>query len=112
MACSCDSCCPGSEEEPIPIYRQHDVSLKPADLLWTTERDKPVKLRMSETGPGAETPITIHQMFQRTVDCHGNKPALRWKENGKWFALTYKEYMLQCRTAAKSFIKVGDCFLL
>lgn len=107
MACSCDSCCPGSEEEPIPIYRQHDVSLKPADLLWTTERDKPVKLRMSETGPGAEIPITIHQMFQRTVDCHGNNPALRWKENGKWIALTYKEYMLQCRTAAKSFIKLG-----
>ncbi|KAG5280469.1 hypothetical protein AALO_G00060360 [Alosa alosa] len=108
MSCPCfGSCCPGSEGEPIPIYRQHNVSLKPAELLWSTEKHKPVKLRTSESGPGSETPITIHQMFQRTVDCHGNELALKWKEDGKWIAMTYKEYLLQCRSAAKSFIKLG-----
>ncbi|KAL2092811.1 hypothetical protein ACEWY4_012609 [Coilia grayii] len=107
MSCSfCDSCC-GSTVEPIPIYRQHRVSLKPSEAIWSTERDKPVKLRLAESGPGAETPITIHQMFEATVDFHGDKPALRWKEEGKWNTLTYKEYHFQCRTAAKGFLKLG-----
>lgn len=107
----CQSCCPGAQEQLLPIYRKHSVSLKPAELLWSTERDKPVKLRMSESGPGSEAPSTIHQMFQRTVDGHGDEPALRWKEDGKWITMTYKEYLLQCRSAAKSFLKVGDYFV-
>ncbi|XP_063051685.1 long-chain-fatty-acid--CoA ligase ACSBG2-like [Engraulis encrasicolus] len=109
MACNCCDSCVGSKVEEIPIpYRQHDVSpLKPSDVLWTTERDKPVKLRMAESGPGSETPITIHQMFEATVAFHGEHPALRWKEEGKWNMLTYKEYYLQCRTAAKGFLKLG-----
>uniref|UniRef100_A0A8B9LE99 long-chain-fatty-acid--CoA ligase n=1 Tax=Astyanax mexicanus TaxID=7994 RepID=A0A8B9LE99_ASTMX len=74
---------------------------------WSSARDKAVKLRMAESGPGSEAPLTIHQMFQDTVNKYGDHPALRWKENGAWTTLTYKQYYQHCRTAAKSFLKLG-----
>lgn len=65
-----------------------------------------MKLRMSESGPAAEPPITVHELFTRTVEKFGGQTALAWKEGEEWMTLNYKEYYEQCRTAAKSFLKV------
>ncbi|XP_066512539.1 long-chain-fatty-acid--CoA ligase ACSBG2-like [Hoplias malabaricus] len=92
-------------EKSIPVVG--DVCLAPAEQYWSTVRDKAVRLRMAESGPGSEPPFTIHQMFQATVDMFGDQAALRWKKDGAWVTFTYKEYMQQCRTAAKSFLKLG-----
>uniref|UniRef100_A0A8B9LDT2 long-chain-fatty-acid--CoA ligase n=1 Tax=Astyanax mexicanus TaxID=7994 RepID=A0A8B9LDT2_ASTMX len=89
----------------IPIT--FEVRLASAEQYWSSARDKAVKLRMAESGPGSEAPLTIHQMFQDTVNKYGDHPALRWKENGAWTTLTYKQYYQHCRTAAKSFLKLG-----
>ncbi|KAL2090184.1 hypothetical protein ACEWY4_014872 [Coilia grayii] len=75
--------------------------------LWTTRRDGEVKLRMSESGPGAEPPLTVHQMFHATVERYGRYTALGWKDGEAWRTMDYREYYQQCRTAAKAFLKLG-----
>uniref|UniRef100_A0A1A8FR36 long-chain-fatty-acid--CoA ligase n=1 Tax=Nothobranchius korthausae TaxID=1143690 RepID=A0A1A8FR36_9TELE len=62
---------------------------------------------MENSGPGSETPMTIHQMFLETVERCGDKPALVSKTDGQWVTLTWREYYEECRTAAKSFLKLG-----
>ncbi|MCJ8746867.1 hypothetical protein PDJAM_G00146680 [Pangasius djambal] len=84
-----------------------EARLAPAEQYWSISRDKAVKLRKSESGPGSEPPLTIHQLFQWTVDNFGDHPALCSKNDGVWVKLTYKEYQQQCRAAAKSFLKLG-----
>uniref|UniRef100_A0AAR2J5U6 long-chain-fatty-acid--CoA ligase n=1 Tax=Pygocentrus nattereri TaxID=42514 RepID=A0AAR2J5U6_PYGNA len=94
-----------TEEAAVPVTG--DVCLALAEQYWSTEREKAVKLKMAESGPGSEPPLTVHQMFQDTVDKYGDHPALRWKKDDTWLTLTYREYQQQCRMAAKSFLKLG-----
>ncbi|XP_047448977.1 long-chain-fatty-acid--CoA ligase ACSBG2-like [Mugil cephalus] len=83
------------------------TTLAPADQLWSNSRDKGVKLRLEGSGPGSETPITIHQMFLETLEKCENTPALVFKKDGQSVSLTWREYYEQCRAAAKSFLKLG-----
>ncbi|XP_074526461.1 long-chain-fatty-acid--CoA ligase ACSBG2-like [Halichoeres trimaculatus] len=83
------------------------ANLAPAEELWSTSRDKAVKLRMENSGSGSENPITIHQMFQKTVETFGYHTALAFKKDGQWETVTWKDYYGQCRAAAKSFLKLG-----
>nr|XP_033792808.1 long-chain-fatty-acid--CoA ligase ACSBG2-like isoform X2 [Geotrypetes seraphini]XP_033792818.1 long-chain-fatty-acid--CoA ligase ACSBG2-like isoform X2 [Geotrypetes seraphini]XP_033792826.1 long-chain-fatty-acid--CoA ligase ACSBG2-like isoform X2 [Geotrypetes seraphini] len=95
----------------LALVAQGDFSiaskLAPADNLWTTERDGAVRLRMGQTGPEAEPPITIHQLFQQTLERYSNRPALAVKRDGQWKTTTYLEYYQACRAAAKGFLKLG-----
>nr|XP_040051630.1 long-chain-fatty-acid--CoA ligase ACSBG2-like [Gasterosteus aculeatus aculeatus]XP_040051631.1 long-chain-fatty-acid--CoA ligase ACSBG2-like [Gasterosteus aculeatus aculeatus] len=99
-----------SLEEPkaVPLLRANvPAPLAPADQLWSTSRDKAVRLRMEGSGPASETPMTVHQLFLETVGTHGDHPALVSKEGGQWVTLTWRQYYEQCRAAAKSFLKLG-----
>lgn len=99
-----------STEEPkaVPLSTAHlATNLAPADQLWSTGREQAVRLRMEESGPGSEAPITVHQMFLETVEKYGNHPALVSKKDGQWMTLTWNQYYEQCRAAAKSFLKLG-----
>ncbi|XP_063056785.1 long-chain-fatty-acid--CoA ligase ACSBG2-like [Engraulis encrasicolus] len=62
---------------------------------------------MSESGPGAEPALTVHQMFHATVERYPDHTALGWKEGDAWKTLNYRQYYKQCRTAAKAFLKLG-----
>uniref|UniRef100_A0A7N8WTX3 long-chain-fatty-acid--CoA ligase n=1 Tax=Mastacembelus armatus TaxID=205130 RepID=A0A7N8WTX3_9TELE len=106
--CSC-SCCPNAEEpKAVPLSTANVVAtLTPADQLWTTSRDKAVRLRMEGSGWASETPVTVHQLFWETVANYGEYPALASKEEGQWVTLTWRQYYEQCRAAAKSFLKLG-----
>ncbi|XP_051950198.1 long-chain-fatty-acid--CoA ligase ACSBG2 isoform X2 [Xyrauchen texanus] len=75
--------------------------------LWTSCRNGEVKLRMGESGPAAEPPVTVNQMFTSAVQRYGSYTALGWKEGEQWKSMTYSEYYKSCRTAAKSFLKLG-----
>lgn len=75
--------------------------------LWTTRGDGEVKLRMGDSGPAAEPPVTVHQAFTRAVEKFGSCTALGWKDGDQWKKLNYSEYYQSCRTAAKSFLKVS-----
>uniref|UniRef100_A0A671RPK8 long-chain-fatty-acid--CoA ligase n=1 Tax=Sinocyclocheilus anshuiensis TaxID=1608454 RepID=A0A671RPK8_9TELE len=100
------SSCLKSNDPAIPLTTGV-VRLAPAQDLWSTVRNKPVKLRMETSGLGSEPPMTIHQMFLATVQKYGDYPALRGKKDGTWVTLTYKEYYQHARAAAKSFLKLG-----
>ncbi|KAK3514670.1 hypothetical protein QTP70_021577 [Hemibagrus guttatus] len=103
----CPGCCSDPSENNELIRITGEVRLAPAEQYWCTTRDQAVKLKISESGPGSEPPLTIHQMFQWTVDNFGDHPALCFKKNGAWSTLTFKEYHQHCRAAAKSFLKLG-----
>uniref|UniRef100_A0A8C8A063 long-chain-fatty-acid--CoA ligase n=1 Tax=Oryzias sinensis TaxID=183150 RepID=A0A8C8A063_9TELE len=99
-----------STEEPrvVPMSTQSlATTLAPADKLWSASGDKAVNLRMEASGPGSETPVTIHQMFLETVERSGDQTALVFKEDGQTASLTWRQYYEQCRAAAKSFLKLG-----
>lgn len=106
--------CPNTEEpEAVPLSTATaPATLAPADQLWSTSRDKAVRLRMEGSGPASETPVTIHQMFLETVGKYGDHPALVSKKGGQWVTLTWRQYYEQCRAAAKSFLKVCLFILL
>ncbi|XP_069061705.1 long-chain-fatty-acid--CoA ligase ACSBG2-like [Pleurodeles waltl] len=100
----------GGKNSPVVLEMEKSpagLTLAPADCLWTTARDGAVKLRMEETGPASEPPVTTVQMFQETVQRYGNQPAMAVKRDGQWKTTTYLQYYEQCRAAAKSFLKLG-----
>lgn len=105
---ACCPCCPAAEEPkgvPLPVANVAP-RLAPAEQLWSTVRDQAVKLRMEGSGQASDTPLTVHQVFQETVEKYGEHPALVSKEAGQWVTLTWRQYYEQCRAAAKSFLKV------
>ncbi|XP_068446102.1 long-chain-fatty-acid--CoA ligase ACSBG2 [Clinocottus analis] len=75
--------------------------------LWTTQGDAEVTLRMGDSGLAAETPLTVDQMLALAVERFGDYTALSWKEGEQQKSLNYREYYQTCRTAAKSFMKLG-----
>lgn len=104
------------EEARAQLAQSVSVQQRPASLsvpvasaqsLWTSRREGEVKLRMGESGLAAETPLTIHQMFSSTVERFGDFTALGWKEGEQQKSMSYKQYYQTCRTAAKSFLKLG-----
>ncbi|XP_023699741.2 long-chain-fatty-acid--CoA ligase ACSBG2 [Paramormyrops kingsleyae] len=75
--------------------------------LWTSRGDCEVRLRLAESGLAAEPPVTVDQMFRRSVERFGKHTALGWKEGEQWRTASYEEYYRLCRTAAKSLLKLG-----
>ncbi|XP_056133758.1 long-chain-fatty-acid--CoA ligase ACSBG2 [Lampris incognitus] len=98
-----------SNTETVIAQRPHSLMLPPAmePGLWTCQGDGEVKLRMGESGLAAETPLTVNQMFTSAVQRFGSCVALSWKEGEQQRTLDYKGYYQACRTAAKSFLKLG-----
>ena len=90
----------------MPLTPAAAPPLTPAERLWTATRDQAVKLRMEGSGPGSETPLTVHQMFLETVQNFGDHPAMASKEDSRWVTVSWREYYRQSRAAAKSFLKV------
>ena len=69
--------------------------------------DEEVDLAIGESGIEAEEPMTVGQLFKKAVQKFPTHDALKYKENGKWKAITYSEYYNLCIKAAKSFLKVS-----
>ncbi|XP_031204047.1 long-chain-fatty-acid--CoA ligase ACSBG2 isoform X2 [Mastomys coucha] len=75
--------------------------------LWCTHCDGEVLLRLSKHGPGHETPMTIPELFQESVERFGAYPALASKNGKKCETLTFSQYYELCQKAARSLIKLG-----
>ena len=89
---------------------QEDGCIVPAETYWTTARDGAVKLRVGTSEHDKSSPITVYEMFKRTVEKTGNSVALAVKRDDQWQKWTYSQYMEDCRTVAKGFIKVCTSF--
>ncbi|KAK1327763.1 hypothetical protein QTO34_012671 [Cnephaeus nilssonii] len=74
------------------------------EALWTTRADGRVRLRLDPSCP-QQRAYTVHQMFCRALDQYGHLPALGYKRQGSWERVTYAQYYLQARRAAKGFLK-------
>ena len=75
--------------------------------MRTSNPDEEVDLAIGESGIEAEEPMTVGQLFKNAVEKVPTHDALKYKENGKWKAITYAEYYDLCIKAAKSFLKVS-----
>ena len=75
--------------------------------MRTSNPDEEVDLAIGESGIEAEEPMTVGQLFKYAVEKFPTHDALKYKENGKWKAITYAEYYDLCIKAAKSFLKVS-----
>ncbi|XP_075391392.1 long-chain-fatty-acid--CoA ligase ACSBG1 isoform X2 [Tenrec ecaudatus] len=83
-----------------------DASLDgPEETLWTSRADGRVRLRIDSGCP--QPPFTVHQMFYQALDKYGKLSALGFKHQGKWERISYLQYYLLSRKAAKSFLKLG-----
>ena len=56
--------------------------------------------------PFEKPPKTVGEVFRDTKRSLPKHPALKYKEDGKWKAITYTEYYEYCIKAAKSFLQV------
>lgn len=65
-----------------------------------------MELRTEESGVASLPTVTIHQLFEDSVQKYGDHVALATKHGDQWNKLTYKQYYEQCRIAAKGFLKV------
>ena len=63
---------------------------------------------MGTEGAAAEKPITIIDMFHRTVTENGGSIALAYKRVGQWKEINYTQYYEMSITIAKAFIKVME----
>ncbi|XP_064845761.1 long-chain-fatty-acid--CoA ligase ACSBG2-like isoform X3 [Oncorhynchus masou masou] len=94
--------------ETVSAQRPDSLSLAMAEPeRWTSRGDGEVNLRMGELGFAAEPPVTVDQMFKTAVERFGSYTALGWKEGEQMKTMNYQEYYQACRTAAKSFLKLG-----
>lgn len=98
---------PGLDEEPkSKLYPQPGNVEEARIRVRTSAPDGVVDLTIGESGMEAEKPINVGQLFKSTVERHPRHPALSYKENGTWIAVSYSEYYSRCIKAAKSFLKV------
>ncbi|XP_062947091.1 long-chain-fatty-acid--CoA ligase ACSBG1 isoform X2 [Cynocephalus volans] len=77
----------------------------PEKELWTTRADGRVRLRIDPSCP--HLPCTVHQMFYNALDKYGDLSALGFKRQDKWEHISYFQYYLLARKAAKGFMKLG-----
>ena len=86
------------EEDPTPKSARTKVR--------TWNPDEVVDLAIGESGTEAMNPVTVGQLFKNTLERFSDHPALKYKEDGTWKEISYKEYYDLCIKAAKSFLKV------
>lgn len=76
------------------------------EALWTTRADGRVRLRIEPSCP-QQPPYTVHQMFSQTLEKYGDLRALGFKRQGSWEHISYSQYYVLARKAAKGFLKLG-----
>ncbi len=64
---------------------------------------------LSDSGPGAEPPLTVFDVFKRTVSKYGPCIALRVQRagEGKWIEYTWEDYYRETIRFAKSLLHIG-----
>ncbi|XP_054444306.1 long-chain-fatty-acid--CoA ligase ACSBG1 [Pteronotus mesoamericanus] len=78
----------------------------PEEALWTTRADGRVRLRL-DPGCPLHPPYTVHRMFCQSLEKYSHLRALGFKRQGAWEHITYSQYYLLARKAAKGFLKLG-----
>lgn len=88
---------------PASLRRRRDGE----GLIWTSDIDCTLPIKMGDGGPAAKPATTILSHFSETVDRHGNSAALRHKRDGVWVTWSWQFYQALVRRFAKSCISMG-----
>lgn len=48
--------------------------------MWATEPHADLPVKMGASGPAAKAPSTVFKVFRKTVEEHGEEPALKFKD--------------------------------
>jgi long-chain-fatty-acid--CoA ligase ACSBG len=62
------------------------------NMIWTTDPRVELPILMSKEGPASDTPMTLMQLWEKTLAKFGSQPAINDKINGKWRTYTYQQY--------------------
>ena len=90
------------------INQNFDPKVPERNVLWTTDYRREIPLRLDKTGPGAETPETIIEMFEKTVELFGDRPAMTYQKSpDNWVSQSYNEFYENSKKFAKACISVG-----
>jgi hypothetical protein len=84
-------------------------NLCPTESFFSTELEKPVKLRLNELESKKYPPMSIYTGFKRTVHLKPDHPALFFKSklsDKEYVKMTFLQYWNTCLKASKSFINV------
>lgn len=65
-------------DDPPPVVLVHAAAFRIS--VWATEPDAELPVKMGASGAAAKPPTTVFEVFQRTVENHGVKPALKFKD--------------------------------
>lgn len=79
--------------------------------FWSSQPNKLVKIRFSESGPSSEPAETVTSMLERTVTGYSKHVALAVKRHGEWQKWTYQKYQEDAMCLSKAMIEVGDYVL-
>ncbi|CAM9669890.1 unnamed protein product [Scytosiphon promiscuus] len=82
--------------------------------VWTTEPDAELPVKMGTSGAAALPPTTVFGVFQKTVESHGAKPALHFKDlsggisaaTAPWTTLSWAQYYVECLRFGKSLLSL------
>lgn len=58
-------------------------TLCPHGRMWATEPDAELPVKMGKEGIGAKAATTVFEVFQKTVEDHGDRPALKFKDTSQ-----------------------------
>lgn len=72
----------------------------------TTDPSDTLEILVEPEGLAADEPTTMGKVFKATVKRIPDHPALRYKEDGIWKEITYKQYYNLVVQAGKGFLKV------
>lgn len=78
----------------------------------TTDPRDTLEILVESKGLAADEPTTMGKVFKATVSRIPDHVALRYKEDGVWKEITYKEYYNLVVQAGKGFLKVHTCIYM
>lgn len=82
---------------------------------WTTDPTEEIPIRMSATGFGSTTPVTVIDLFKTTLSKHANEPAMGLKRAATmdgpvpetWKMWTWQDYYNDCMKFAQALISLN-----
>lgn len=78
--------------------------------MWTDDYRVELPVRVKKEGEGAVKPITLGELFKRTVQKYGEELALTFQGMPKkWVSMTYNQYYAEVKTFAKALIALKIC---
>jgi hypothetical protein len=92
--------------EPLRPVDNRPLPTRSSGKHRTTDPRDTLEILVESKGLAADEPTTMGKVFKSTVSRIPNHVALRYKEDGVWKEITYKEYYNLVVQAGKGFLKV------